>query len=151
MHLNDGSIFDINVEALVNPVNTKGKMGKGLALEFRRRFPYAYKNYKLGYKQGRVVVGKVSVTTMHSFIMPKFIIHFPTKDHWKDPSRKEWIDDGMESLVASCRDLGIKSVAIPALGCGLGGLEWGDVNQIISQHLDDLDWLTAYVFPPQGA
>lgn len=116
-----GDIFESGAEALVNPVNTVGVMGKGLALEFKKRFPQNYLEYKYACTQARIKTGRVFVT---KDLFRGYIINFPTKKHWKDSSNLEDISLGIEDMIRVVHKMKIKSVAVPALGCGLGGLEW---------------------------
>lgn len=121
-----GNIFDSEAKALVNPVNTVGVMGKGLALEFKKRYPESYKNYVEVCSSGFFDVGKTILYSENG----KYIINVPTKKHWKDPSKLEWIESGLKSLCNKVLFLNC-SVAIPALGCGNGGLEWPEVKPLI--------------------
>ena len=121
-----GNILDTDAEALVNPVNCVGVMGAGLALQFKHRFPGNFKLYKKACDEGKVALGRMFVTKG-----AKTIINFPTKQHWKDSSRYESIQSGMSALNREISERGISSIAIPALGCGLGGLEWGRVKDIM--------------------
>ena len=121
-----GNIFDADAEALVNPVNCVGVMGKGLALEFKKRFPKNFVGYYEACLQKRVNIGRVYIHYCNT-LRPKFILNFPTKWHWTEPSRIEYIRKGLIHLATVMNNLSIKSIAIPALGCGLGGLSWDDV------------------------
>lgn len=111
------NIFNIDVEALVNPVNCVGVMGKGLALEFKNRYSDNFEYYKEAYKNNRLRVGKCLVFETAYFSNPKYIINFPTKHNWKDNSRYEYIRDGLVDLEKIIKSYEIKSIAIPALGC----------------------------------
>ena len=142
-----GSIFNARVEALVNPVNAVGAAGKGLAFEFRRRYPYNYKMYRAQCIAKKVQVGAL-LCVGTSVIEPKVIINFPTKKHWSEPSRLEYIDSGLAELVNIIPSLQIKSIAVPALGCGCGGLKWEDVKPFIEKHLSEID-INVYVFSPK--
>src|SRR5262249_48475695 len=130
-----GNLLDAQVEALVNTVNTVGVMGKGVALMFREAFPENYKQYEAACKRGEVVIGKMFVTENHALTGPRYIINFPTKKHWIHPSHMEWIHAGLENLVEVLRQKGIRSVALPPLGCGNGGLPWPSVRNEIEQAL----------------
>ena len=142
-----GSIFNAKCDALVNPVNTSGAAGKGLALEFRKRYPYNYKMYRAQCSAHKVQVGALlCVGTL--VIEPKMIINFPTKKHWSQPSRLEYIDSGLEELVNVIPSLQIRSIAVPALGCGCGGLDWADVKLMIHHRLKDLE-IDVYVYEPK--
>jgi O-acetyl-ADP-ribose deacetylase (regulator of RNase III) len=132
-----GDLFAVEVEAIVNPVNTRGVMGKGLALAFKKKFPDAFRAYAKACERGEVVVGQMHVVERES--KPHYIIHFPTKDDWRAPSRLECVRDGLLDLAREIREREIQSIAIPALGCGLGGLAWGDVRPLIVAALDGVE------------
>ena len=133
------NIFSMNVEAIVNTVNTVGVMGKGLALEFKKRYPSNYNSYYKACKENNVKVGKMFITQTSKTTMPKYIINFPTKQHWKNPSKLEWIESGLENLVKFIKYKNIKSIAIPQLGCANGGLQWSEVKLVIEEKLKDLN------------
>ena len=141
-----GNLFDSNAQALVNPVNLVGAMGKGLALEFKARFPGLLESYRADLASSRLAVGLVS-RYLTGLELPHTLYLFPTKRHWKDKSRLEDIVSGLFSLAERIRTDAITSVAVPALGCGLGGLEWNAVKPLLEQHLAPLDCL-AIVYPP---
>lgn len=135
----NGNILEANTEAIVNTVNTVGVMGKGIALQFKREFSDNFKAYKAAVDRGEVQTGKVFIYS-HSIIEnPKYIINFPTKKHWRNPSQISWIDEGLQDLRKRIPELGIKSIAIPPLGCGQGGLNWSLVKPLIISALKDLD------------
>lgn len=117
-------------DALVNPVNCVGVMGKGLALEFKKRFPYNFKVYQEACESGQMQPGKMLVVPLGGkpTLASKCIINFPTKRHWRNPSRMEDIEAGLMDLAHVVFDNNIASVAVPALGCGLGGLSWLEVR-----------------------
>ena len=129
IELSRGDLLNAPVEALVNAVNTVGVMGKGIALQFREKFPEMFRLY-----QAACAAGEVRVGAMHVFdrgvsaSSPRWVVNFPTKRHWREPSRIADIDAGLVDLVAAVYRLGIKSIAIPPLGCGLGGLDWSEVR-----------------------
>lgn len=131
-----GDIFTSSAQALVNPVNCVGIMGAGLALVFKRRFPRNYDFYYQECAGGRVKIGKV-LTYPTGMKSPKFIFNFPTKDHWCNRSKTEYIAEGLVSLSTQVQYLNLETVAMPALGCGLGGLIWEDVLLMIHKALDD--------------
>jgi O-acetyl-ADP-ribose deacetylase (regulator of RNase III) len=133
-----GNIFDAPAEALVNAVNTVGVMGAGIALQFKHRFPNNFNLYFNACKAGEVEVGKMFVTEIPEASAQKWVINFPTKKDWRDPSNIEWIREGLKDLRRIISEKEIKSVAIPALGAGLGGLEWAEVKAAIEQALDDM-------------
>lgn len=127
-----GDLLQAETEAIVNAVNCVGVMGKGLALQFRRKFSEDYfKDYKRACRNGDLRIGKVHVYSLDTKNNPRFIVNFPTKDHWREKSRIEYIESGLESLVTTIGEYDIKSIAMPPLGCGLGGLDWRDVKPLI--------------------
>ena len=131
------NILNIKAEALVNSVNLKGVMGKGVALAFKNAFPENYKLYKKACENGDIDIGKVFVTETHQ-LFPKYIVNFPTKKHWRFPSKYEYIKLGMEDLVHWLEKEDVKSIAIPPLGSGNGKLDWIKVKEIIISHLNTL-------------
>jgi O-acetyl-ADP-ribose deacetylase (regulator of RNase III) len=145
-----GNLLDAQVETLVNAVNTVGVMGKGIALMFREAFPENFVAYEAACKRGEVVVGRMFVTKNHAPTAtgPRFIINFPTKKHWVDRSRLEWIEEGLQDLLRVVRAEGIRSVAMPALGCGLGGLSWSAVRAAIEHELGTLPGIDFVVYQP---
>lgn len=143
-----GDLFTARADALVNPVNTHGVMGKGLALEFKRRYPRNFVAYKAAFERGELEVGRMlSVST--GTLEPRYIVNFPTKQHWRNPSKLEYVEQGLVALVQEIQRLELKSVALPALGCGLGGLEWDAVLALIQRNLELLEGVTIEVYPPQ--
>lgn len=132
------SIFDSHAEGLVNPVNALGVSGAGLALQFAERYPDACQRYKAACYSGVLTAGKVYVerTVLHP---RKLIFFLATKDDWRGPSRLEWIESGLRDLVGKARLYDCKSIAVPAIGCGLGGLEWKDVRELIEKILGATD------------
>ncbi|MQB01658.1 MAG: Appr-1-p processing protein [Actinobacteria bacterium] len=146
-----GDLLKADVDALVNTVNTKGVMGKGVALQFRNAFPANYEAYRRACKQGEVRLGRVFVFDNGQLARPYYIVNFPTKDHWRSKSRLNDIVTGLEDLVRVIQDLAIKSVALPPLGCGNGGLAWRDVGPLIQGSLAGLRDVDVLVFSPGGA
>jgi O-acetyl-ADP-ribose deacetylase (regulator of RNase III) len=144
-----GNLLDADVEALVNTVNTEGVMGKGVALQFRRAYPANYEAYRAACARGDVVIGRMFVHDTGRLDRPRWIINFPTKRHWRAKSRIADIDAGLADLRDVLARLEIKSVALPALGSGLGGLHWDDVRPRIEGALHDLP-VRALVYPPQA-
>jgi len=151
LELTTGNLLDANAEALVNTVNTVGIMGKGIALQFRLAFPRNFELYQSACKRGDVVPGKMFVVPTNRLDNPKYIINFPTKRHWKGKSRIEDIDAGLVDLVEVVRRENIKSVAIPPLGCGNGGLDWSEVRPRILKALAALPDVQMSVYEPSGA
>ena len=131
IHEKFGDILAADAEALVNTVNCVGVMGKGIALQFKMKYPENYKIYKKICDQGRMMVGKVLIVEQISSANPRYIVNFPTKRHWKGKSIIQDISKGLDSLIVEVKRLKIKSIAIPALGSGLGGLDWLQVKSII--------------------
>lgn len=134
-----GNIFESNAEALVNSVNTVGVMGKGIALQFKERFPENYRLYKKACEKGEVTIGKVFVTSTNSMVNPRWIINFPTKKHWMHRSSYKFIEEGLNDLIRVIKELNIKSIAIPPLGAGQGGLKREKVKKILEDKLRELD------------
>jgi O-acetyl-ADP-ribose deacetylase (regulator of RNase III) len=131
------NIFSMtNFEAWVNPVNTEGVMGAGLAKQFKIKFPDMFKDYENKCKSG-LKIGEIHIWDNGKD--PKYILNFPTKDKWKNPSKMEFITKGLKGLAMAINDLGIKSIAIPAIGCGLGGLDFEDVKSEI-ERFHDVFW-----------
>lgn len=129
-HYMNGSIFDSECEVIVNPVNCLGQSGKGLALQFKQRFPVAHKLFAVQARQGNIRPGEVFI--LRDFVRPfQAIVFFPTKLHWINPSRIEWIEEGLEDIVTKLFHSEYRSIALPKLGCGLGGLEWPVVESKI--------------------
>ncbi len=146
IELTQGDLLSADVEALVNPVNTKGVMGKGLALQFKQAFPEVFREYERACRAGVVVVGRMHVVTRGD--PPRCVIHFPTKDHWREPSELSYVREGLVDLVAQVRTRGIRSIAIPPLGCGLGGLDWSDVQPLIVKAFAEVPDVRVLLFEP---
>jgi O-acetyl-ADP-ribose deacetylase (regulator of RNase III) len=144
-----GDIFLEEVEAIVNPVNCVGVMGKGLALQFKERFPENFNAYKEACKNTEVTIGKMHIYRYDHLAVNRYIVNFPTKRHWKDRSYINDIEEGLKDLQQVINRLNIKSIAIPALGCGLGGLPWKDVSRVINDGLTQND-AKIIVFAPGG-
>ncbi|MBE2197039.1 MAG: macro domain-containing protein [Anaerolinea sp.] len=146
-----GNILKAQVEALVNTVNCVGIMGKGIALQFKQAFPENYRTYARACELGEVQPGHMLVTHTGNLMPPHYIINFPTKRHWRSKSRLEDIETGLDALAQEIQRLGIHSIAVPALGCGNGGLDWNDVRPRIEQALGALPGVEVLVFAPEGA
>lgn len=142
------NLLDAETQAIVNTVNTVGVMGKGLALMFKNRFPENFKAYEAACRRGEVEVGRMFVTASPELSGPRWIINFPTKEHWRNPSEMVWIVDGLKDLRAVIVEKGIRSIAIPPLGCGLGGLEWSAVLPEIESQLGDLTGVEVVIYEP---
>lgn len=143
-----GNLLEADTEALVNTVNTVGVMGKGVALMFKEAFPENFKLYEAACEDKRVRLGEMFVTERNDLYGPKWIINFPTKAHWRYPSKIEWIAKGLDDLKAVVEHNNIKSIAIPPLGAGNGGLEWHEVRELIVSKLDSLNNVEVVVYEP---
>ncbi|MCE9553020.1 MAG: macro domain-containing protein [Planctomycetes bacterium] len=143
-----GNMFDSPAEALVNTVNEVGVMGKGIALMFRESFPANTRAYEAACKRDEVKVGHMFVTETGNLMPPKWIINFPTKRHWRNPSKMEWIREGLQDLVRVIQEKRISSIAIPPLGCGNGGLEWLHVKREIEAAMSDIPDVSVTVYAP---
>lgn len=148
IHYTQGNLLEADVEALVNTVNTVGVMGKGIALMFKERFPHNMQAYARACKAGEVMTGKMFVTETGELMGPRWIVNFPTKQHWRAKSRMEWIEAGLEDLHDFVVRQQIKSIAIPPLGAGNGGLDWSQVKPKIEQALSDLSDVEIWVYEP---
>jgi O-acetyl-ADP-ribose deacetylase (regulator of RNase III) len=138
-----GNLFNSKAKVLVNTVNCVGIMGKGVALAFKKRFPAMYKDYRRRCEAGEIQPG---VLTIYKDDTP-WVINFPTKRHWKNSSRLEDIEAGLQMLVRDYPKWGITSIAMPALGCGQGGLDWAEVKPLIEKYLNDTT-MEVEVFEP---
>lgn len=145
-----GNLLDAGTDALVNTVNTVGVMGKGIALQFMRAFPDNFKAYEKACKKGEVQPGKMFIFDLGGLNKTRYIINFPTKRDWKHKSRMVDIESGLDALVADIQKLGIRSIALPPLGCGNGGLDWNKVYPLIVEKLSPLDNVDVQVFEPSG-
>ena len=123
-----GNLLDADAEALVNTVNTVGVMGKGIALMFKEAYPENFRAYARAGKAEEVRTGRMFVTRRDELLGPRWIINFPTKQHWKAKARLEWIEEGLRDLKRVIAENGIRSVAVPPLGSGNGGLDWTQVK-----------------------
>ena len=146
-----GDILQCEAEALVNTVNCVGVMGRGIALQFKNAYPDNFKAYEAACKLGNVRPGHMFVHEATNIAGPRLIINFPTKRHWREKSRMEDIEAGLEDLKSVIRTYDIHSIAIPALGAGLGGLDWNEVSLRIEQALNDFADVRIQVFEPKGA
>ena len=130
------NIINVKAEALVNSVNLKGVMGKGVALAFKETFPENYKLYRKACEEGTIDIGKIYVTETGEFF-PRYIINLPTKKHWRFPSQYKWVEAGLNSLADWLRKNDVSSIAIPPLGSGNGKLEWQKVKQLIINYMEE--------------
>lgn len=146
-----GNLLDADVDALVNAVNTVGVMGKGIALMFKVRFPANFKAYEAACKRKAVEVGRMFVTEPAGVGEPRWIVNFPTKQHWRSPSKIEWVEAGLRDLRRVIAENGIRSIAVPALGSGNGGLDWPQVRPMVEAALGDLPDVDVLVYEPMIA
>lgn len=130
-----GNIFNSSCEFLVNPVNCVGVMGKGLALEFKNKYPLNFEIYKKACDNTSFNIGNLLIVPVDN----KFIVNFPTKKHWRNKSDLEFIKIGLEELKVAIKDFNIKSIALPKLGCGLGGLDWNEVFDLIKDFHNSIE------------
>ncbi|MFI6132600.1 macro domain-containing protein [Micromonospora sp. NPDC051141] len=149
--INQGNLLTADAEALVNTVNTVGVMGKGMALQFKRDYLANYKAYRTACAARKVSLGGMFVFDSARPGPRRYMINFPTKGHWRASSRLEDIRAGLADLVRVVRQKEITSVAVPALGCGNGGLDWGKVRPMIEQAFAELPEVRVLLFPPEGA
>jgi O-acetyl-ADP-ribose deacetylase (regulator of RNase III) len=149
IELRTGDIFKADADAIVNTVNCVGIMGRGIALQFKKAYPANFKVYKAACDAEQVQPGRMFVFETGKFT-PRFIINFPTKRHWKGKSRIEDIEAGLIALADEITSRGIKSVAIPPIGAGLGGLDWDDVLPRIKSALQDIPDVDVVIFEPKG-
>ena len=143
-----GNLLEAEAEALVNTVNTVGVMGKGIALMFKEAFPENTRAYVDACRKKEVKLGKMFVTERFALSGPHWIINFPTKGHWRYPSRMEWIAGGLKDLKRVISDKNIRSIALPPLGSGSGKLNWNEVRPQIEDVLGDLKEVDVIVFEP---
>lgn len=145
-----GNILTEDIEALVNTVNCVGVMGRGIALQFKKTFPENFKAYAEVCKQGNLQPGQMFVFETGQLSNPRYIINFPTKRHWRGKSRMEDIDAGLAALAEELQSRHIRSIAVPPLGSGLGGLDWAEVRPRIEAALNDFSELKVVIFEPGG-
>lgn len=148
IELAKGNILQADAEALVNTVNCIGFMGKGIALQFKQAFPANFKAYESACHAGAVQPGRMFIFDSERLINPRYVINFPTKRHWRGKSQLADIRSGLQALVGDVRRLGIQSIAVPPLGCGLGGLDWRQVRPLIEQAFSELPDVRVLLFEP---
>lgn len=146
-----GNLLEADVEALVNTVNSVGIMGKGIALQFKQAWPGNFQAYEKACKAGMVGPGRMFVYETMEVMNPRFIINFPTKRHWRGKSKIEDIKSGLLALTAAIKRYQIKSIAIPPLGCGNGGLDWSVVRPLIEKEFISMPEVQVLIFEPDGA
>lgn len=143
-----GNLLESKAEALVNTVNTVGVMGKGVALMFKEAYPENFKSYEAACKRKEVKTGRMFVTERQALRGPRWIINFPTKEHWRGKSKMMWIETGLEDLKRVIVERNIRSIAIPPLGSGNGKLKWQDVRPRIEAALRVLNDVSVTVYEP---
>jgi O-acetyl-ADP-ribose deacetylase (regulator of RNase III) len=148
IEIKNGDLFKTSADALVNTVNTQGIMGKGIALQFKKAFPDMFYAYEAACKAGRVQIGKMHVYETGKLTPPRIIINFPTKNDWKKPSKRHFIEEGLIDLLQVIRQYDIKSLALPPLGCGLGGLKWPEVREVIERAFSGYPEIQVFLFEP---
>jgi len=148
IEITKGNILEADAEGLVNTVNCVGFMGKGIALQFKQAFPANFEAYRAACDAGEVVLGRMFIFDNSRLINPRYVINFPTKRHWRGKSRIADVRSGLEALVEDVRRLALQSIAVPPLGCGLGGLHWGEVRPMIEKALGELPDVRVLLFEP---
>ena len=151
VRLAKGNLLRAETEALVNTVNCVGHMGKGVALQFKKAFPDNFAYYQKACRAGDVQPGRMLVFETGAMLGLKYIINFPTKQHWRGKSKYEYIESGLEALVAEVKRRGIHSIALPPLGCGLGRLDWDRVRPMIEEAFAGVPNVEVLLFEPAGA
>jgi O-acetyl-ADP-ribose deacetylase (regulator of RNase III) len=151
VNIKSGDLLKDNSEAIVNTVNCVGVMGKGIALQFKQRWPQNFRVYAAACARKELRPGKMFIHDLGEWEEPRFIINFPTKAHWRGDSKIEYIEKGLRDLVLQVERLGIKSIALPPLGCGNGGLEWGTVKRLVFDAFKDHPQIQVDLFEPKGA
>jgi len=146
-----GNLLEAETEALVNTVNTVGIMGKGIALQFKEQFPQNFKLYAAACKKGEVQIGRMLVVKELTTSGEKIIINFPTKTEWFKKSQYRYIEEGLEDLVRVIKEYEIKSIAVPPLGCGNGGLKWDNIKMLMDKYLGNIEGVDILVYEPNDA
>lgn len=144
-----GDLLAADADALVNAVNCVGVMGRGLAAQFKRAHPANFRIYAAACKRGEVVPGRMLIVET-STPRPRWIVNFPTKRHWRNPSQLDDIDAGLAALLDDVRRLGMRSIAVPPLGCGLGGLDWNAVRPRIERAFAALPDTAVLLYEPSA-
>ncbi len=143
-----GNLLNSDAEALVNAVNCVGIMGKGIALQFKKAFPENFLHYKAACDRKELQPGKLFIYETNMFYNPKYIVNFPTKNHWKEKSQITFIETGLSALIEEIRKRSISSIAIPPLGCGLGGLQWEEVRSKIKDVFEQAPDVRVLLYEP---
>ena len=146
-----GNLLEADADALVNTVNCVGVMGKGIALQFKQAYPENFRRYEQACRAHEVQPGRMLTVRIDRQSGPRFIINFPTKRNWKQKSRLVDIAAGLPALIAEVRALGIRSIAVPPLGCGNGGLNWADVVPLIEKAFAEVPDVHVILYEPDGA
>ncbi|MEU4470262.1 macro domain-containing protein [Micromonospora sp. NPDC023888] len=146
-----GNLMTADAEALVNAVNTVGVMGKGIALQFKRAYPANYAAYRTACAAKEIKLGQMFLFDSARPGPGRYVINFPTKGHWRTSSKVADVQAGLLDLVRVVRAHGISSVAVPALGCGNGGLDWDEIRPLIERAFAALPDVRVLVFPPGSA
>lgn len=150
--LTHGDLLKEQVDAIVNTVNCVGIMGKGIALQFKKKWPENFKAYSKACKKGEIKPGKVFVYNLTGISeKPQYIVNFPTKNHWREKSKLSYIEEGLNDLKLFIQNNNIKSIAIPPLGCGNGCLEWSTVKIMIENAFSSLENIDVHLFEPGSA
>lgn len=149
--IKSGDLLKEETDAIVNTVNCVGIMGKGIALQFKQRWPQNFKAYAAACKREEIKPGKMFIYDFGEWARPQFIINFPTKKHWRGDSKIEYIEEGLHDLVEQVKRLGIRSIALPPLGCGNGGLDWDTVRGLVFDAFKDHPQIRVDLFEPKGA
>lgn len=137
----EGDIFESPAQVIVNTVNTVGVMGKGIALSFKKRYPAMFERYKTACEKGLLKTGKL----MLFYEADYWVLLFPTKEHWRNPSKLEYIESGLQKFVQTYAEKGITSIAFPRLGCGNGELDWSAVKPLMEKYLKKLP-INVYIY-----
>ena len=148
IEITKGNLLKADAEALVNTVNCVGVMGRGLALQFKLAFPDNFIAYQKACKAEEIKPGKMFIYNTGQMFNPKYIINFPTKRHWRGKSKMKDIRSGLEALVEDVKRIGIHSIAVPPLGCGLGGLKWQAVRTEIEKAFAQVPEVWVLLYPP---
>lgn len=151
IQITEGNLLQAEADALVNTVNCVGYMGKGIALQFKQAFPANFREYESACKAKQVQPGCMLIHDNGRLVLPHYIINFPTKRDWRAKSRMEDIRSGLDALVEDVRRLGIRSIAVPPLGCGLGGLDWNEVRPLIENAFAAVPDVRVLLYAPTGS
>ena len=141
----EGNIFNSPAQVIVNPVNTVGVMGKGIALEFKNRYPIMFEKYKTACEKHMLTIGKLMLVSAPDHLL----LLFPTKESWRYPSKLSYIELGLKRFCDYYAQRGITSIAFPKLGCGNGELDWEEVKPLMERYLKDLP-IDVYIYLDKG-